>query len=251
MKTLHKLGVLVLAVATMLSATEIMTNADVVKMVQAKTPQGQIILAISQCAPHFLLTSDDNRALMNVGVTDAIILAMAEQQGNFEDYKDFEAKNTPTATAPFTLSDATPVRLRLTHNVTSADALVGDRVEFEVLDDIRVVDLVIIKRGTMALATVTKAQAKRRMGRAGKLDINLDFVRDVTGQKIALRAVKELSGGGHQGAMTGAMVATSLVFWPAAPFFLLIHGKDVTIPAGREMTAYTNGDVTLDRAQYR
>jgi len=27
--------------------------------------------------------------------------------------------------------------------------------------------------------------------------------------------------------MTGGIVATSIVFFPAAPFFLLMHGKDV------------------------
>jgi hypothetical protein len=64
------------------------------------------------------------------------------------------------------------------------------------------------------------------------LDINIDFVRLANGDKVALRAVKETSGGGHTGAMTGAMVARSLVFFPAAPFFLFMHGKNITIPKG-------------------
>jgi len=42
--------------------------------------------------------------------------------------------------------------------------------------------------------------------------------------------------------MTGAIVATSIVFFPAAPLFLFMHGKDVTIPKGTEITAYVNGD---------
>ncbi len=42
--------------------------------------------------------------------------------------------------------------------------------------------------------------------------------------------------------MTGAIVATSLVVWPAAPFFLFMHGKDTTIPKGTEITAYVNGE---------
>jgi hypothetical protein len=39
-----------------------------------------------------------------------------------------------------------------------------------------------------------------------------------------------------------------LVFWPAAPFFLLMHGKDFTIPKNTEITAYINGDMTLGSA---
>jgi hypothetical protein len=68
----------------------------------------------------------------------------------------------------------------------------------------------------------------------------------VNGEKAALRGVKETSGGGHTGAMTGAIVATSLVVWPAAPFFLFMHGKDTTIPKGTEITAYVNGEIKLN-----
>ena len=65
-----------------------------------------------------------------------------------------------------------------------------------------------------------------------------------------MRAVKETQGGGHTGAMTGAIVATAIVFFPAAPFFLFMHGKDTTIPKGTEITAYINGDIPLDPKRF-
>jgi hypothetical protein len=46
------------------------------------------------------------------------------------------------------------------------------------------------------------------------------------------------------------MVATSLIVWPVAPVFLLMHGKDVTIPKGTAVTAYVSGDVKLDLAKF-
>jgi hypothetical protein len=52
------------------------------------------------------------------------------------------------------------------------------------------------------------------------------------------------------GAMTGAMVATSLVFFPAAPLFLFIHGKDITLPKGTEVTAFVEGDMKLDMQKF-
>jgi len=88
------------------------------------------------------------------------------------------------------------------------------------------------------------------MGRAGKLNINIDNVRLASGEKVALRAVKDVKGGGHQGAIRGAIVATSIVFFPAAPLFLLVHGKDITIPKGTEITAYINGDIPLDPKKF-
>ena len=150
----------------------------------------------------------------------------------------------------FGLEDGTPVKLRLTRNLSSADATTGDRVDFEVLEDIKVKDMIVIPRAGLALATVTEAQHKRRMARGGKLDVNIDDVRLADGEKVPLRAVKEAKGGGHTGAMTAAMVGTAIVFFPAAPLFLFMHGKDITIPKGTEVTAYINGDIPLDPKRF-
>jgi len=148
------------------------------------------------------------------------------------------------------LEDGTPVKLRLTRNLSSADARVGDTVDFEVLEEVRVGELLVVPKGGIAWASVTEAQAKRRMARGGKLDVNIDSVRLIDGEKVALRAVKEAKGGGHTGAMTAAMVGTAIVFFPAAPLFLFMHGKDITIPKGTEITAYISGNVPLDLAKF-
>jgi hypothetical protein len=149
------------------------------------------------------------------------------------------------------LEDGTPVRLRINRTVSSADAQVGETVDFEVLEEVLVGKTLVVPKGGLAFATVTEAQSKRRMARGGKLDINIDNVRLADGEKAALRAVKEVKGGGHTGAMTGGIVATSIVFFPAAPFFLFMHGKDITIPKGTEITAYISGDMKLDVAKFQ
>ncbi len=155
-----------------------------------------------------------------------------------------------TSAKGFVLEDGTPVRMRINRTISSADAHVGDTVDFEVLQDISVNGTLVVPKGGLAFATVTAAQPKRRMARGGKLDINIDYVKLVSGDKAALRAVKELSGGGHTGAMVGGMVATGIIFFPAAPFFLFMHGKDITIPKGTEVTAYVNGDTKLELAKF-
>lgn len=156
-----------------------------------------------------------------------------------------------TSTRGFVLEEGTPVRLRINRTVSSADAHTGDNVDFEVLDDISVNNTLVIPKGGMAFATVTEAQGKRRMARGGKLDVNIDYVKLVSGEKAALRAVKDVKGGGHTGGMVGGMVATSIVFFPAAPFFLFMHGKDISIPKGTEITAYVNGDMKLELAKFQ
>src|SRR5713226_2605448 len=183
--------------------------------------------------------------------------AMLASTQTTQDKNAKQAAQEPQPVAPvvkqplaFGLEDATPVKLRINRNISSADAHVNETVDFEVLEEVKVHDVIVIPRGGTGWATVTEAQPKRRMGRAGKLNINIDNVRLTSGEKVALRAVKDVKGGGHQGAITGAIVATSIVFFPAAPLFLLVHGKDITIPKGTEVTAYINGDIPLDPKKF-
>jgi hypothetical protein len=153
------------------------------------------------------------------------------------------------AQARLVLPEGTPIRMRMNRTVSSADAQVGDNVDFETLDDVNLGEMVVVPKGSMAMATITEAVPKRRMARGGKLGMNIDYVRLPTGGKLALRGVQQGSGGGHTGAMTGAIVATSIVFFPAAPFFLFMHGKDMVIPKGHEVTVYTNTDYDLPGVQ--
>jgi hypothetical protein len=170
------------------------------------------------------------------------------------------APDAPAATAqqaapsapppPHTLLDGTPVKLRLSQTISSADTKVGQEIPFEVVEDISVDQVVVLPKGATAIANVTTAEHKKSMGRAGKLDISISYARLKDQEKVALRATQENKGGGHVGAMTGAIVATSIVFFPAAPLFLFIHGKDITIPQGTEVTAFVEGDMHLNMANF-
>jgi PEGA domain len=149
------------------------------------------------------------------------------------------------------LEDGTPIKLRIAQTVSSADAHVNDRVEFEVLEEVRISGVLIIPKGGIALGTVTEAQPKRRMARGGKLEIVMDSVRLTDGEKAALRATKGGNGGGHTGAMTAGIVATALVCIVCAPLFLLMHGKDITIPKGTEVPTFVDGNLPLNLAKFQ
>src|SRR6266403_1608206 len=156
-----------------------------------------------------------------------------------------------TSAKGFVLEDSIPVKLRINRTISSGDCHVGDTVDFEVVQDVSVNGTLVIPKGGLAFATVTEAQAKRRMARGGKLGVNIDYVKLVSSEKAPLRAVKDLRGGGHTGVMVGGIVATGIVFFPAAPLFLFMHGKDITIPKGTEITAYVAGNVLLDKAKFQ
>jgi hypothetical protein len=192
----------------------------------------------------------------NSAVSDSASPAVASVPSTTADIKPDTSSSTPSTPASgapsgFLLEDGTPVHLVLSENVSSADAVTGQTVEFETVDDVIVNGFVVIPRGSVAWATVTDAQHKRRMGRAGHVDMNIDKVRLADGEKALLRAVKDSQGGSHTGAMVGAMAATAIFTLGGSALFLLMHGKDTTIPKGTDITAFVHGSVVLDQSKFQ
>src|SRR5438132_12161573 len=77
-----------------------------------------------------------------------------------------EAK-TQRPAMDFGLEDGTVVKLRLRRELSSASEQTGARVEFEVIEEVKIGEVVIIKREAEAIGTVIEAKPKRRMGRSG------------------------------------------------------------------------------------
>src|SRR6266498_6063889 len=79
-----------------------------------------------------------------------------------------EAKQEPPPTPnqttrpalAFGLEDGTPIKMRITRTISSADAKVDEEVDFEVLEETKIGDVVVIPRGGIAWGTVTEAQPK-------------------------------------------------------------------------------------------
>ena len=95
------------------------------------------------------------------------------------------------------LFEGTAVHLRLTKELSSATAQVGDAVTFDTTEDVRLGDAIAIPKGSHALGKVTTVVPKRRMGRAGKLDLSIEYVRLPSGEKLSLSGSPAKTGGGH------------------------------------------------------
>jgi len=143
------------------------------------------------------------------------------------------------------LPEGSRIRVRLEQNLTSATAEVGQPVQLSVTEDVRVGDTVVIKQGAAAVGTITEAVHKRRLGRAGKLDFSVDRVVAADSTSIPLRYNPIKKDGGSRALATGIITGGAAVaFWPAAPFFLLIQGKDVTLHRGIEVDVFTDQTFT-------
>jgi hypothetical protein len=153
------------------------------------------------------------------------------------------AQTTPTAVV---LPPDTEVQLRLAQTLSSASASVGDLVAFTVVDDIKQGTVIAIPHDAQATGHITEAQPKKWAGRGGKLTVMVDYVRLPDGRKLNLTAQRHDKAGGHTGAMTGAMVATGVLFFPAAPLFLMMHGKEMVLPQGTVVQSFTANDLPLE-----
>src|SRR5581483_2586853 len=89
------------------------------------------------------------------------------------------------------LEEGTQVRLKLMEPLTSATAKAGQVVSFEVLDEVKVGEALVIAEGATAWGTIVEAEGKKFMGRAGKLALQIDYVKAVDGTKIPLRASEQ------------------------------------------------------------
>ncbi len=128
----------------------------------------------------------------------------------------------------------TPVHLRLGRELSSATAHVGEEVNFEVAQNVVVGGLTIISKGAPAVGAVTEAEPKKRMGKAGKLNVSVASVLLANNEKIALRSF-----GADQPSDQKGGLGISLV-----------RGKDVTMTKDTEITAYVDGDLHLKAASF-
>jgi hypothetical protein len=146
------------------------------------------------------------------------------------------------------IAGGTPVKLQLAQTISSAHTRNGDRLDFEVVEDLTVGGLTVIRAGTMASGSVVKVDGRRPFGLGGKVIIKLDSVGLVTGDRVRLQARQEFKGGSHTKLMAEGMLLASMIYLPAAPIFLLSHRSDCTVLKGSEVTAYIDGDARVQSA---
>ena len=159
-----------------------------------------------------------------------------------------------SATQPSTLisvPEGTPVLIRLGQALASNSAHVDDPVVFYVVEDVTTnTGAVVISKGAEARGRVRDALAARRIGRRGKLDLEVDSVQSITGERIAVRADRKAEGKGSTGNMAAALATTAVVVGaPIASLWLLKHGHNTEIPVGTAFVVYTIGDVKVDTAK--
>jgi hypothetical protein len=122
------------------------------------------------------------------------------------------------------LKEGADVDLKFAQDLSSKTANDDDPVSLVLDQDIKIGDVVVVKAGAKAVGTITHSKKAGMMGKAGELNMRLDYLITDSG-RLRLRGTKGKEGEGK----VGATVALTVLFGPIG---LIKHGKNVEIKQG-------------------
>ncbi len=138
--------------------------------------------------------------------------------------------------APVVLHEGTPVSLAFAGAMNSGTAVIGDRIQFVLADEIKIDGTVVAKAGCIVFGQVTGVKRAALAGRSGEISLRLDGL--LTGGKtIKLRGSKERSGPSE--------IQYSHPYHLKWPGGLMRTGDNVEINTGTQLTVYVAEDISL------
>jgi hypothetical protein len=100
---------------------------------------------------------------------------------------------------------------------------------------VRVGNLVAIPNGSPAVGHIVNDEHKKMLGRGGKLEFTIDYIKPYNGNQVRVRASSKKEGKDS----TGKVIAFTVLI---SPLFLMLHGKDVVVARDTTVTAYIDGE---------
>jgi hypothetical protein len=147
----------------------------------------------------------------------------------------------PSAPGKFLLGRGTAVPLVFTSDVSSKTADVGDKISLTLAEDLKVGAVVLVKKGTPAVATVTEVDNTAMGGAPGEVFFQVDSLQSGS-VLIKLHGTAAKEGQDKVGKAMG------LMFVPVVPVGIFVHGKDAEIKQGASFTAFVDADTLLSPA---
>jgi serine/threonine-protein kinase len=211
----------------------VVTNRNILDMVQAKVPAGVIASHIKSSKTNFDLSTNGIIQLTTGGVPGSIIEVMRNPQADTAASRPAQ-RATPSAAPPASTSvhtvsiqDGLPFNIALTEDVP-VKLTAGQLLHFTVTKDMKVGDVVAIAKGTALNGTVVDpGEGKKLLIVKNKATFRLASVESTGGTKLAIRATP-----GHR---TGDKAGRQIEL-PGA------RNKDMLAPAGAGYLGYIDSD---------
>jgi hypothetical protein len=241
--SLKRCGLLVLLV--LIAATlgwaqdhKALTNKDVMDMVKKGLSESVIVKVIQASDSNFDTSPDAMTQMQNGGasvrVLDAMLKAEVNKKKAAAASQQAAASPAPAVAVPadanagkYLLKEGTEVPLKFATDVSSRYATEGDKVELNLVSDLKVGDAVVVKQGAKAFVVVTNAKKGGMLpGSNGELSLSMGNMTS-EGNRIRLR--------GARGSVLGAIGQIK-------------HGN-VEVEEGTPLKGYVDEDIWLPPAK--
>jgi hypothetical protein len=146
------------------------------------------------------------------------------------------------------------VRLRLRENLSAAYLRRDDKVHFEVLENVKVNNYLVIPREATAVGTITAVTQTKLMNRYGVVEVALDGVMLANGDKLAIRGTESAKRHIRPGLVVFLTAPIGIVVQPKNPVWMTPLGReniDANLKDGSDFLAWTDGTADLDSAEFQ
>ena len=219
-----------------------LTNADVLKMVEARIAPEVIVEKIKGSPCDFDTSPEALRGLKEAGVPDALLLLMVMSP------KCSPQPQPPPRRVAVSVPAGTTVELETAYTFNSQLTRKGDAVSFRVVNPVIVDGQVVVEKGAIATALVTKAERGGHWGRAGRIAWVMKEVTAADGSRIPLQFSGRTVGDSKGAKVATTMVVMGALMWPIAPV-MLFHGfkrgENAVVPEGKRFDAAVFAPATV------
>jgi hypothetical protein len=134
-----------------------------------------------------------------------------------------------------TLTEQTPVKVKLLQQLKSGHDRKGDKIRLAVLADVKGTDKsILIPKGTPVVGTIIRSNSRRMFGQPGRLEFTIDYIKIGDQIRVPLRTTSTAaSGQNHTAATTAAAVIV-------APIAVFVKGENATVKEGTPYTVFVD-----------
>jgi len=117
----------------------------------------------------------------------------------------------------------------------------GDKISLTLAEDLKIGAVVLVRKGTPAVATVTEVDNTGMGGAPGDVFVQVDSLQ-------AGSVLIKMHGTAAKEGQDKVGKAVGLMFVPFVPVGIFVHGKDAEIKQGASFTAFVDADTQLSPA---
>ncbi len=153
--------------------------------------------------------------------------------------KPIEASNVAEPPNMVKVARDTEIKLRMAQSLSSKHAVIGERVELTVAEDLAVDGWVVVPKGTRVLGTVKVGKKRERADNSHDLLVEIDYIA-MSGKHVKLGGRQAGQGKVNKGA---AVASTALL--GLSGLQLAMESRTAQIPEGTVVNAWVAEDVEL------